>query len=176
MSWWHYMAAVQWNIYRYACGRGTFQLDISPGPLEIKKKSYLTNPPPSDMPTNTVKLYQPRLLNCQNNIHAVYRTVMSLQLSKHANWLSAAARWMLAGLWPLNQHACWPFATQYCMSAGVVLLYLLYLLVWCLTISHVCWYGVSLSIVPAGVLLHYRSYLFVWYITISHACLCGASL
>ena len=40
------------------------------------------------------------------------------------------------------------------MSAGVVLLYLLYLLVWCLTISLVCWYGVSLSTVPAGVVLH----------------------
>ena len=40
------------------------------------------------------------------------------------------------------------------MSAGVVLLYLLYLLVWCLTISRVCWYGVSLSTVPAGVVLH----------------------
>ena len=35
-------------------------------------------------------------------------------LFKHAYWLSTAARWMLAGLWPLNQHACWPFVTQYC--------------------------------------------------------------
>ena len=58
----------------------------------------------------------------------------------------------------------------------VVLLYLLYLLVWCLTFSRVCWYGVSLSDVPAGVVLHYRSCLLVWYLTISHACLCGASV
>ena len=77
-------------------------------------------------------------------------------LFKHAYSLSAAARWMLAVLWSPNQHACWPFVTQYCMSAGVVLLYLLYLLVWCLTISCVCWYGDSLSAVPAGVVLHYR--------------------
>ena len=27
-------------------------------------------------------------------------------LFKHTYWLSAATRWMLAGLWPLNQHAC----------------------------------------------------------------------
>ena len=65
-------------------------------------------------------------------------------LFKHAYWLSAAARSMLAGLWPLNQHACWPFVTQYCMSAGSALLYLLYLLVWCLTISRACWRGASL--------------------------------
>ena len=32
-------------------------------------------------------------------------------LFKHAYWLSAAARWMLAGLRPLNQQACWPFVT-----------------------------------------------------------------
>ena len=52
-------------------------------------------------------------------------------LFKHAYWLSTAARWILAGLWTLNQPACWPFVTQYYMSAGIVLhyLYLLYLLV-----------------------------------------------
>ena len=92
-----------------------------PGPLEIKEKCYLTDTPPSDMPTNTVKLYQPRLLHYIYNIHAVVRVAMShyiimpaglvvmsqtLLLFKHAYWLSAAARWMLAGLWPLNQHAC----------------------------------------------------------------------
>ena len=101
-------------------------------------------------------------------------------LFKHAYWLSAAARWMLVGLWPLNQLACWPFITQYCMSAGIVLLYLLYLLVGCLTISHVCWYGVSLSAMPAGVVPHFvmpsgvvphcRPCLLVWCLTISHAC------
>ena len=40
-------------------------------------------------------------------------------LFKHVYWLSTAARWMLAGLWPLNQHACcsckmhacWPSVT-----------------------------------------------------------------
>ena len=56
-----------------------------------------------------------------------------------------------------------------------MLLYLLYLLVWCFTISHACWYGVSLSAVPAGVVLHYRPCLLVWYLTIIHACWCGVS-
>ena len=27
-------------------------------------------------------------------------------LFKHAYWLSSAARWILTGLWPLNQHVC----------------------------------------------------------------------
>ena len=96
-----------------------------------------------------------------------------------------------------TQSACLlTFVTQYCMSAGVVLLYLLYLLVWCLTISRVCWYGVSLSAVPAGVVLHightfwfgtslsavpvsvvphYRSCLLVWCLTVGHVFWCGAS-
>ena len=102
------------------------------------------------------------LCHCSCNINACWPTPL---LFKHAYWLSAAARWTLAGLQPLNQHVCRPFVTQYCISAGVVLLYLLYLLVWCLTISCACWCGAS-----------YRSYLLVWYITISHACWCGASL
>ena len=36
---------------------GTIHSNMPPGPLEIKEKSYLTDSPPSDMPTNTVKLY-----------------------------------------------------------------------------------------------------------------------
>ena len=74
MSWQHYMAAVQRNFNRYACGLGTIQSNMPPGrpgPLEIKGKSYLKVVLSSDMPTNTVKLYQPRLLHCQYNIHAV---------------------------------------------------------------------------------------------------------
>ena len=82
--------------------------------------------------------------------------------------------------------ACWTVAIQsaclltFCqsiyMSAGGVLLYLLYLLVWFLTISPACWYVVLLSAVPAGLVLHYRACILVWYLTISHACLCVASL
>ena len=51
------MVAVQRNFNRYACGLGTIRPNMPPGPLEIKEKSYLTDAPPSDMPTNTVKLY-----------------------------------------------------------------------------------------------------------------------
>ena len=65
------MVAVQRNFNRYACRLSTIQSNMPPGPLEIKEKSYLTDTLPSDMSTNTVKLYQPRLLHCQYNIHAL---------------------------------------------------------------------------------------------------------
>ena len=68
------------------------------------------------------------------------------------------------------------FVTQYCISAGVVILYLLYLLIWCLTISRACWYSCSLSAVPAGMVSHYQPCLLVWYLTIRLACWRGASL
>ena len=74
------MAAVQLNFNKYACRLGTIQSNMPPGSLQIKEKCYLTDAPPPDMPTNTVKLYQSRLLHCLYNIHAVYRVVMSLQL------------------------------------------------------------------------------------------------
>ena len=48
--------------------------------IGIKEKSYLADAPPSDMPTNNVKLYQPRLLHCQYKIHVLKRVVMLLQL------------------------------------------------------------------------------------------------
>ena len=121
------------------------------------------------------------LCRCSCNIYACWPSVTvtntaAVQTCLLVEHCCKPARWMLAGLWPLNQHTCWPFVTQYCMSAGVTLLYLLYLLVWCLTISRVCCYSVSLSAVPAGVVNHYRSCLLVWYTIISHACWCGASL
>ena len=86
---------------------------MSPGPLEIKEKSYLTDAPPSDMPINTVKLYT---LSIQHTCHvescytaaaATYMPAGLVLLSqiplmfKHAYWLSAAVRSMLAGLWPV---------------------------------------------------------------------------
>ena len=146
---------------------------MPPGPLENKEKSYLTDAPPSDMPTNTVKLYKSvrtatlsiqhtcRVESCYVAAAATYMPAGLVLLSqtpllfKHAYRLSTAARWIHAGLKTLNQHACWPFVTQYYMSAGIVLLYLylLYLLV-------------SLSAVSAGVVNYYKSCLLVWYITI----------
>ena len=92
--------------------------NVPPGPLEIKEKSYLTDAPPPHNLTNTVKLYMPRLLHTcrvESWYVATAATYMPAGLAllsqtsllfKHAYWLSAAARWMLAGLWPLNQHAC----------------------------------------------------------------------
>ena len=84
---------------------------------------------------------------------------------KHAYWFSAAARWMPGGPLSLNQHACRSFASHSCMSAVVVLLYLTYLLVWCLIVSRACWCGA-----------HYRPRLLVQCLTMSRACWCGASL
>ena len=55
------------KLQQICFGLGTIQSNVPPGPLEIKEKSYLTSAPPSDMPTNTVKRYQPRLLHCQYN-------------------------------------------------------------------------------------------------------------
>ena len=72
--------------------------------------------------------------------------------------------------------SCQSFEFQSCMSAGVVLLYLPYLLVWCLTISHAFWCGASLSAMPLGVVPHYRTFLLVWCLTIGHAFWSGASL
>ena len=65
------MAAVQLNFNRYACGLGTIQSNMPPSPLEIKEKNNLADAPPLNMPTKNVKLYQPRLLHCHYNIHAV---------------------------------------------------------------------------------------------------------
>ena len=153
------MAAVN----KYACGLGTIQLDIHPGPLKIKEKSYSTDASPSDMPTNTVKLYQARLLlHCQCNIHACWQSAIPCRelliccsYNIYACWPSVFtatntavfqicllveccfemdACWTLS----LNQLACGSFATEFCMSAGLVLLYLPYLLVRCLTISQAC--------------------------------------
>ena len=97
-------------------------------------------------------------------------------LLKHAFWLSAAARWVLAGQLPLSQHAVQAFEIQSCISAGIVLLFLSYLLVWCLTISRACWCGVSLLALLVCVVSYYQQCLLVWGLTIDHACLCGVSI
>ena len=93
----------------------------------------------------------------------VYFLPQTPLLFKYAYWLSAAARWILAGPLPFNKHACRSFAIQSCMSVGVVLFYQPYLLV-CLTISRA---------VPAGVVSRYRPYPLVWCLTICRACWCG---
>ena len=182
---------------------------MPPGPLEIKEKSYLTDAPTSHMPINTVKLYQPRLLHtcrvdsCYVAAAAIYMPAGLVVLSqtpllfKHAYWLSAAARWMLAGLWPLNQHAidllslniacmlalcfsicytCWYGVSLSAVSAGLVSLYQPCLLVLCFIKGHAFSFGVSLSAMPVGVVPHYRSSLLVWCLTVGHVCWCGASL
>ena len=194
----------------YACGLATIPSDIPPGPLKIKGKT--TQPIQSDMPTNTVKLYQARQLHSLYNIHVCLSSATPLQLQHicllaQCNCTAAVQTCLLVKCYCkidaccpmlLNQHACRSFATQSCISAGVVLLYLPYLLVWylpclplwCITIDHVnwccahyqpcllvwCiikghafWCGASLSAMPVGVVPHYRACLLVWCFAVDHA-------
>ena len=72
------MAAFWCNFIIYACGRGTIQSDMAPGPLKMKEKSYSTDAPPSAMPTNTVNLYCARLLHFQYNINAYWSNATTL--------------------------------------------------------------------------------------------------
>ena len=159
-------------------------------------KGYSTDASTSDMPTNTVKLYQARLLlHSRCNVHPCWssatpcRELLSCcSCNIYACWpsvftaTSTATGWVLlqdgcmldhchsimpADLLPLN-HAC---LLVLCFSS-----YLPYMLVWCLTISPAGLCGVSLVAISSSVVPHYRSYLLVLCLTISHACRCGASL
>ena len=74
---------------------GTIQSYMPPGPLKIKEKSYSTDAPPSNMPTNTVKLYQVKLLpRCECNIHACWSNALCVE----SCYVAAAATNMPAGL------------------------------------------------------------------------------
>ena len=142
MSWWHYMAATQWNFNRYACRLGTIQSNMPPSPLEIKEKSYLTDAPPSDMPTNTLKLYQSRLLHWQYNMYACWPSVTVTN--------TAADQTCLLVECYCKMDACWTVATQSSC-----------LLTFCHSILHVCWRCASLSAIPAGMVSHYQRCLLV---------------
>ena len=137
------------KLQKICCRLGTIQSDMPPGPLKIKEKSYSTDAPPSGMPTNTVKLYQARLLlHCGCSIHPCWSSatpcrellsccscnIYACRPSVFTATNTAAARWMHAGPLPFN-HACRSFATQSSTSASDLLLYLPYMLAWCLTIS-----------------------------------------
>ena len=138
------------------------------GPLNIKEQSYMTDTPLSDMTTNTVKFYQPRLLLCQYKIHAVLRVAMSLHLQNICLMASvtatntAAVQTCLMVEYCCNMDACWTLANQsaclpnFCHS-------ILPLILLC---------GISLSAVPAGVVSNYTPCILVWCLTISR----GASL
>ena len=76
-----------------------------------------------------------------------------------------------------TQSSCQSFVTQSCMSAGVVLLYLPYIvLVWRLTISRACWCDASLKAIPSGVGPHYQLCQLAGCLIIGLAFWCGASL
>ena len=188
------------TFFRDCCiSFGTIQSDLPLDPLKIKEKNYSTDSPPSDIPTNTVKLYQARLLHCQHNIHACWssatlckKVAMSLQLQhicllayckchKHHCCLNMPTGWVLLQdgcLLDCSHSISMPadLFHSILMSAGVVLLYLLYLLVWFLTISHACWCGASLYAMPSGVVPHCQPWLHLRCLIIWHAFWYGASL
>ena len=148
------------------CLRTWFYSNMPPGQLKIKKKSYLTDAPPPDMPTNTVKLYQPRQYTCR--VESCY--------------VAAAA----------TLYACWPSVTvtnttavQTCLlieccckmdACRTVATKLACLLTFCQSILHVCWCCASLSSIPAGMVSHYQPCLLVSHyqpcLLVSHYQLC----
>ena len=136
----------------------------------ISQDCYIVN--------TTYMLCREFLCHCSCNIYACWPSVTVTNTAAVQTCLLVECYCKMDACWTVaTQLACrLTFVTQNCMSAGAVLLYMLYLLIWCLTISRACWYSISLSAVPAGEVLHYRSCLLVWYLTISHACWCGASL
>ena len=76
------MAAFWKNFNRYAYEFSTIQSHMPPGPLKIKEKSYSTNAPLSDMPTNalTVNLYRTILRQCQYNIYFKPKVTLHFEL------------------------------------------------------------------------------------------------
>ena len=122
---------------------------MPPGPLEIKEKSYLSNAPPSDMPTNNVKLYPPSLLHYQYNICLpcrellcrcscnIYACCPSVTVTN-----TAAVQTCLLVEFCCKMYACWTVTTEpEC------------LLTFCHSILHVCWRCAPLSAIPADNML-----------------------
>ena len=136
---------------------------MSPGPLEFKEKSYLTDAPPIDMPNNTVKLYQPILLDFQTT----YMLCRELLCRCSCKTVATQSACLLTFCHSIS-HVSWRCASLSAIPVGMVSHYQQRLLVWCLTISRT--WGCCDSVT------HYRSCLLVWYIYISHACWCGSSL
>ena len=120
------------------------------------------------MPTYSVKLYKARLLPGRVPPQRV-ATLLQLQHicrpSVFTITNTTTVKICLLVEWCCKMDACWVFATQSCMLAGVMLFYLPYLLVWCLTIHHACWCDA-----------HYRPYLLMWCLNKGpDLCWCGPS-
>ena len=139
------------------------------------------------------------LCRCSCNIYACWPSVTVTNTTAVQTCLLVECCCKMNACWTVaTQTACLlTFVTQYNMSAGVVLLYLLYLLICCLTINCAYWYGISLSpcllawcfiighafwfgtllsAMHVGVVPHCRSCLLVWCLTIGHAYWHGTSL
>ena len=82
MSWWHYLR-----------GRCSVKLQQ----ICMRNWYYSNNLPTESCSVAAAATYMPAGLVLLSPTPLLF---------KHAYWLSAAARWMLAGLWSLNQHAC----------------------------------------------------------------------
>ena len=164
---------------------------------------HLTDAPPSDMPTNNVKLYQPRpllvnttympcrdlLYRCSCNIYAcwpsvtVYNTaavqtclLVECCCKMDACWTVATQSTCLLTFFHSILHVCWRCAFLYAIPAGMVSHYQQCLLVWCLIISRACWPDASLWIMTFGLVPHYQPCQLVLCLTLGHAFWGGASL
>ena len=134
---------------------------------------------------NTTYMYmscRELLCHCSCNIYACWPSVTVTNAAAVQGCLLVECCCKMDACWTVTTKSaclltfCWPFVTQYCMSASGVLLYLLYLLVWCLTVSRACWRGASLQVTPFGLVPHSQPCLLVWCLTIGHACWRGFSL
>ena len=123
--------------------------------------------PPSDITTNTVKLYQARLLLCQYNMHACWSSATTCRelLCRFSCNIYAcrpsvtATNTAAVQTCPLvecccKMDDCWTVATQLaCMS------------IFCQSILHVCWRCASLSAITTGTVTHYHLCLLVLCLT-----------
>ena len=111
------------------------------------------------------------LYRCSRNIYAYWPSVTVSNTAAVQTCLLVECCCKMDACWTaaFQSDACWPFVTHYCMSAGGVVLYLLYLLVWCITISCACWRGASLYVMHFGLVPHYQPCLLVLCLTIGLA-------
>ena len=143
MSWWQYMAAVQWNSIRYDCGLGTIQSNMPPGPLEIKEKATWLMPlhqtcqlTPWNFISQDCYIVNTAYMPCRELLcRCIYACWPSFTVTN-----TAAVQTCLLVEYCCTMDACWTVATQ---SVCLLSLNIACLLGMCFSICYTCWYGVS---------------------------------
>ena len=97
MTWWTHMATVWCNFNSFACGLGTIQSDMPPGPLIIKEKYYSTDAPPSDMLTNTVKFFP---------YHTTSSLIIGPHLGRHLGYIEMLKDYTVVSLGLFEDNVC----------------------------------------------------------------------